>query len=265
MSQLPSQLWLRILECYDELLVDPALLQSFPMDEWTSINKLPCLSALHFRVVSEGLFSSLISPELLGQTRANFITSSAKNVMSEEIVPMAILITDGVSKGGLGMVTIFCHFDQVNVEPSVMLLTLIHWVSPEPAMVVMKIFTNSPYFPWGSFSLPFLDMATLTAGASTTWFHLSWLHLCWLLQCSPTQVILPEEKEGDRLMFIPFTKEALWESSIEDHHLSSLVPLSILSTSSHANTTKALNFGAALRHLQVVTQAKAQFEQELLY
>ena len=80
---------------------------------------------------------------------------------------MAILITDGVGERKLGMVTIICHSDKAKVEPLVMLLTLIQWDSHEVAMVVMKIFTNSPYFLWASFGLFFLDIATLPEGAST--------------------------------------------------------------------------------------------------
>ena len=40
-------------------------------------------------------------------------------------MPMAILVTDGVGKGMLGMVTVFCHSDQVKVDPLVMLLALV--------------------------------------------------------------------------------------------------------------------------------------------
>ena len=191
--------------------------------------------------------------------------------MSMEIVPMAILITDGVGKGSLGMVTVFYHSDQEKVEPSIILSTLVQWDTHELTMVVTKIFTNSPYFPWGPFELPFLDMATLIVGTSTKWFPLSQLCLCWLLLYSPTQVILPKEKEGDRLTVIPFTKEVLWESSIEDHHLSSLVPLSVPSPSPYINkdesiqTVKALDFGMALIQLKVVTQDQTQLKWELLH
>ena len=80
---------------------------------------------------------------------------------------MAILSRDGIDKEKFGMVTILCNSDQAKVEPSVVLLTLVQWDSHEPAMVVMKIFTNSPYFQWGSFSFSFLDIATLSEGAPT--------------------------------------------------------------------------------------------------
>ena len=143
------------------------------------------------------------------QARVDFTTNSAKKSMSEEIIPMAIFITNGVNEWSLGMETICCHSDQAKVEPLVMLPTLVQWDSHQLAMVVMKIFTNSPYFPWGSFGLLFLDIATLSEGASTIRFPLSQLCLCWLLLHPPTQVIWPKEKEGNELTVIPITKEAL--------------------------------------------------------
>ena len=140
-------------ECYKELLVDPNLIQSFPANEWTSIDELPCLHAFHFCVVSEGLFTKLITPEVWGQTRVDFITHSGKKLRSEEVMPMAILITDGVGDGKLGMLTVFCCCNQAEVEPSVVLLTLVQQNSHELAVVVMKIFTNLPSSaPWGSWA-----------------------------------------------------------------------------------------------------------------
>ena len=170
MSQLPSQPW--ISECYDELLTDVALVQSFPVKECMSTNDLHCLSVLHLCVVSEELLPRLMSLELWGQVRVNFTTNSGKRAMSEEIIPMAILITNGVGEGRLGTVTIFCHSDQAKVQPSVMLPTLFQ-DSHQLAIVVMKILTNLPYLPWGSFSLPFLDVATLPEDASSIQLPLS--------------------------------------------------------------------------------------------
>ena len=60
---------------------------------------------------------------------------------------MAVLVTDGVEEGSLGMVTTFCHHDQAKVESSEVLSTLCQWVSPKPSIVVVKIFANSPYLP----------------------------------------------------------------------------------------------------------------------
>ena len=148
MSQLPSQPWLMISGYYDELLADPALLQSFPEDEWISFHELPYLGALCFHVVLRGS-SPTDLPRAVGQGRVNFITNSDRKAMSEEVIPMAILVTNGVDKWSLGMVTIFCHSGQANVEPPAMFLTLLQWDSSELGIVAMKIFTNSPYFPWG--------------------------------------------------------------------------------------------------------------------
>ena len=126
--------------------------------------------------------------ELWGKPRVNSITSSSKRVTNEEIIPMAILITNGVGEGSLGMMTVFGHSDQVKVEPSVILPTLVQQDTPELAIVVTKIFINLPCFPQRSFGLPFLDVATLSEGASTTRFSPSRLLLHWLLNYSPTQV-----------------------------------------------------------------------------
>ena len=79
-------------------------------------------------------------------------------------MPMAILITDGVGKGNFGMVTIFCCSE---VEPSLTPLTLVQQDSHELAVVVIKIFTNSPYLPWGSFGFSFLDISTLPEDTPT--------------------------------------------------------------------------------------------------
>ena len=158
-----------------------------------SIDELPCLHAPYFCVLPEGLFAKLITPEVWDQAWVDFITSSSKKASSGEIVSMAILITDGVGEGKLGMMTIFCHSDLVKVEPSVMFLTLAQQYSHEPAVVVMNIFTSPTFFPWGSFGLSFLDIATLSEGVSTIKFPLSWLHLHQLLLFSPNQDILPRE------------------------------------------------------------------------
>ena len=146
------------------------MIQSFPVEEWISIKELSSLSTLCFHVVSEELFTRLISLELWEQAKVNFTTNSGGKATSEEIIPMAILITDGVVKGSLGMVAIFCHYDQVKVEPSVMLLILDQQDSHEPAMVVMKTFTNASYFQRRYFSLPFLEIVTLPEGVSTIQF-----------------------------------------------------------------------------------------------
>ena len=182
---------------------------------------------------------------------------------------MMILVADGVGEGILGMATIFCCSDQAKVEPLVGISTLFQWDSPELGIVVVKIFTNLPYVPWGSFGFPYLDITTLSVGTSTTQFPLTQLCLCRLLQYSSTQVILRWEKEGYRLKVIPFLKEALWENSDEDHCLSPFIPLSVPIASFHSHrdagsqTKEALSFNVPLRQFQAVTQARTQLEWEL--
>ena len=75
MLQLPQ---LMISGCYDELLADLSLLQSFFEDKWTSVNELPHMGALCFCTVLEGLFTQLVSLVLWAQTKVRFITSSSR-------------------------------------------------------------------------------------------------------------------------------------------------------------------------------------------
>ena len=81
--------------CYDELLTDPALLQSFPEDESMSVHELSYLGALLLCGV-RGIFTQLISPELWGQAGVNFVTNSGRKATSKEVIPMAILVTNVV-------------------------------------------------------------------------------------------------------------------------------------------------------------------------
>ena len=86
-----------------------------------------------------------------GKTGVDFVTNVGRKAMSAEITPLAILATDGVGKGSLGMVTTFCHSHQAKLEPLDALLTLVQPDSHEPSTVVVKVFTILPYPPWGSF------------------------------------------------------------------------------------------------------------------
>ena len=75
------------------------------------------------------------------------VISSGSQKISSEIVPRAVLITNGVEEGSLGMMTTFCCHDQAKVESLEVLSTLHQQDSPEPSMVVVRIFANSPYLP----------------------------------------------------------------------------------------------------------------------
>ena len=151
------------------------------------------------------------------------LTSSplpAEELWVLRLLPWQFLVMDGVGEGKLGIITTFCRSDQAKVEPLDALLTLVQWDWPDPGVVVVKVFTNSPHLPWWSFGSPYLDVTTLSAGTLTTQFPLAQMCLCRLLPYSPTQVILPWQTEGDGLKIYPILMETLWESSEEEHHLS---------------------------------------------
>ena len=81
-----------------------------------------------------------------GKTWVEFITHTSWKI-SGEATPMVILITDGVREGNLGMVTTFCHHDQAKMEASDVLSTLHQCGLPQPSVVVVKRYTNTPYIP----------------------------------------------------------------------------------------------------------------------
>ena len=205
-----------------------------------------------------------------GKAGVQLITSNSQKT-SGEIIPMAALVTNRVEEGNLAMVTTFCCHDQAKVGPSEALSTLLQWDSPKPSIVVDKIFTNSPYLPWGSFSLPYLDITTLSVGTLAAHLPLAWLCLCRLLSYSSTQVILPFEKDDKELKVYPFFPEAFWESSEEDHHLSDLVLVSVPPSSfpphqeESSQTEEGPSLIPALMGLQSITQAKAQLKWELAH
>ena len=54
-------------KCYSELLEDPSLFQLFSEEEGTSLQELPLLGALHFRIILERFFSCIAFPAFLGE------------------------------------------------------------------------------------------------------------------------------------------------------------------------------------------------------
>ena len=89
------------------------------------------------------------------------------------------------------MVTTFCHHDQSKMEAFNALSALHQCNLLEPSVVVVRKYTNTPYIPQGSDHLPYLDVSTLSGGASSDQFPLDWLCLCRLLPFSHTEVVLP--------------------------------------------------------------------------
>ena len=93
--------------------------------------------------------------------------------------------------------------------------------------VVVRKYSNTPYFPRGMSHSLYLDMDTLSRGVASTQFPLDRLCLCWLLPFSKTEVLLPIEVGGQGLKTYPHPPEFLWDNLEEDHHLSSPTSLSI--------------------------------------
>ena len=106
---------IKIAPCYMQILADPSLQWLFLEGEWRSTCKLPILGSLQFQIVSEWLFTCLSSPSMWEQARGDVIWSSSWKI-SGNIVPMAVLITNRVEEGSLGMMTTFCLHDQAKVE-----------------------------------------------------------------------------------------------------------------------------------------------------
>ena len=71
---------------------------------------------------------------------------------------MAILITDSVGAGDLGMVMVFCHPNQAKIEACDALSTLHQCNLSEPSVVVVKRYSNTPYIPRGMTHSLYLDV-----------------------------------------------------------------------------------------------------------
>ena len=174
---------------------------------------------------------------------------------------------DGVGKGRLGMITTFCQSDQMKVESSDALLTLIKQNLPMPGVVVVKVFTNLPYLPWRSFGCPNLDITTLSLGAFN----------CPIPTC-PAAVV-----QVAPIFFHPghpsVRERVGWAKSLPIPHGDPVGELrrgaSFVPTFGHcqspssplipnrdksAQTEEVLGFSLSLRQLQAVTQAKDQLE-----
>ena len=124
------------------------------------------------------------------------------------------------------MMTTFCHHDQAKMEASNALSALHQCDLPEPSADVVSKYTNTPYIPQGSSHFLYLDVSTLSRGASCAQFPLDQLHLCRLLPYSDTEVVLPWEEGEVGLNIFPYFQEALWQSSEKEHHLSDPILLS---------------------------------------
>ena len=123
------------------------------------------LGTVQFRIVLERFFIHLASLAMWGKAWVEFITNNGQKISGEAVL-MVILVTDGVGEGNLGMVTTFCHHDQAKMGASDALYALHQCNSLEPSVAVVRRYTNSPYIPQGSSHFLYLDVSTLSGGAS---------------------------------------------------------------------------------------------------
>ena len=140
---------------------------------------------------------------------------------------MAILVTDGVGEGNLGMVTSFCFHDKAKIEASDAHSTLCQHDSLEPGVVVVRRYTNTSYIPHGSSHFLYLDVSTLSRVASSVQFPLGQLCLCRLLPYSDIEEVLSWEEGKVGLKVFPYFQKVLWQSLEEEHCLSNLISLSV--------------------------------------
>ena len=212
--------------CYVEITEDLSLLHWFPQEEYLSTHKLPCLSALQFRLILEGFFTHIASPDRWGKIGVEFVTLTHL-MKSGETTNMVILITDRIGETGLGLVRVFCHPNQTRLEACDALSTL-HWHdSSELSMVVVRRYSNTLYIPRGMSQVLYLDMDTFSEGVASAQFPLDRLFLHQLLPFSKSEVLLPSEVGEEGLKTYPHHPEFLWDRSEEEHYLSGPISLSI--------------------------------------
>ena len=132
----------------------------------------------------------------MGKAGAACITNIGKKLWVLKLILWQFWVMDGISKGKLGMITTFYRSDQAKVEPSDTHSTLVQWDSSKPGVVGVKVFTNLPHLPKGSYGSPYLDITTLSVSTLTTQLPLALVCLCRLLPCSCTQVIPFEREKG---------------------------------------------------------------------
>ena len=115
------------------------------------------MGALQFRLISEGCFVHIASPDRWGKTGVEFVTLTDP-MKSGGTTNRVILITDGVEERDLGMVMVYCHHNQARIEACDALSTLNECNSSELSMVVVRRYSNTPYIPRGTNHSLYLDM-----------------------------------------------------------------------------------------------------------
>ena len=140
---------------------DPTLLHLFSLEKYSSTQELPCLGTLQFRLISEDFFACIASPDKWGKIGVEFITLTSLK-KSGGTTNMAIPITNRVGERDLGMVTVFCHTDQVSIEACDALSALHQCDSLEPSTAVLRRYSNTPYIPRGTLHSLYLDVGTFS-------------------------------------------------------------------------------------------------------
>ena len=139
------------------------------------------------------------------KTGVEYVTKTGLRLSGEASL-MVILITSGVGKGDLGMVTTFCSHNQVKMEASEVLTTLHQCNSPEPNVFMVRRYINTPFIHQETSRLLYLNVSDLPRGTSPAQFPLNCLHLWKLLPYSKTEVLLPCEEGETGYSTYPFPK-----------------------------------------------------------
>ena len=211
-----------IARCYDKLVEDPSLQGLYLGEECMSLLELPVVGTLWFRFISEKFFAWVSSLTIWEKTRVEYVTGPR---LSGEATPMAILFTDGVGKGDLGMVTTFCSCNQVKIEALEVLATLQQHNSPKPRVFVIRRYTNTPFISWGTSRMLYLNVSDLPQGASLAQFPLDSLCLWKVLPYSKTEALLPHEEGEIGYRTYPLSWEILSKHFKEVHCLSNPMAL----------------------------------------
>ena len=189
--------------------------------------------------------------------------------LSGVAAPMAILITDGVGKGDLGLVTTFCSCNQAKMEASEALATLHQCNSPKSSIFMVRRYTNTPFIPQGTSRLLYFNASALPGGASSTQFPLDHLYLWKLLPYSKTKVLLSCEEGRWGLEHTPFPERFYGNApkscttSPMQCHYQCLCQLPLPTWKKVFRWEQKLGYNPALQCLQDFNQTRAQIESEL--
>ena len=139
-----------------------------------SLQELPFLGALRFRLISEEFFACIASPNIWGKGWSGIYHSHWPKDQSGSCTHV-VLVIDSIREGDVRLVMTFCHNDQAKVEASDTILAVCQWDLSELSMVVVRRYTDMPYIPKGTSQPLYLDVSMLQWGTSSTQFPLSQL------------------------------------------------------------------------------------------